>query len=46
MPYVQGIIYASKPMGLNSLVDFKNLLLQLFGKEMIDTKVHSLIIVG
>lgn len=39
LPYVQGMIYANKPMGLNSLTEFKNMLLQIFGREMVDPKV-------
>lgn len=32
MPMIQGIIYANKPMGLNSLSEFKNMLLLIFGR--------------
>lgn len=32
MPMVQGIIYSNKPMGLNSLSEFKNMLLLIFGR--------------
>lgn len=41
LPYIEGIIYANKPMGLNSLGEFKNMLLALFGREMIDPKVRN-----
>jgi hypothetical protein len=39
LPYIEGMIYANKPMGLNSLSEFKNMLLAIFGREMIDPKV-------
>jgi len=38
IPYIQGMIYANKPMGLNSLSEFKNMLLLMYGNEMIDPK--------
>jgi hypothetical protein len=45
LPYVQGMIYANKPMGLSSLSEFKNMLLLIFGREMIDIKVLNLYII-
>jgi hypothetical protein len=42
IPYIQGMIYANKPMGLNSLSEFKNMLLWMYGSEMIDAKVPNL----